>query len=502
MAAAIGLFLGWPTIRTRGDYLALVTLGFGEMIRLLMRNWVDVTNGPQGLMNVPPPSVAGLVVSSPVAYYYLGLLFCTFTLTLFARVKRSSVGLQLTAIRDDEGAAAAVGVDPVRWKLYAFALGALVAGVAGAFFASWQRFVSPESFTLNESILVLCIVVLGGMGKLWPTVGAAFLLVLLPEALRGLESYRALVLGFSLVILVLAQERLRQGRHAVMAASVVRDSASDVPPSASKTPYRSELLLKASGLAKSFGGIRALGDVSFDLYQGEILGVVGANGAGKTTLFGCISGTLPLDAGEIVLVNGDKLEQVQRLAPFRRARLGVARTFQQPRLFSSLTALENVELGSRCRSVPALWEPLLPPRGGEKARVAESRRLLAAAGAPTGPTPVESMSFVDQKLTELARALATRPKLLLADEPAAGMEPAARQRLAKLLRWVNRELEVTVVVVEHDVQFLNSICSRILVMAGGEIRADGAPGSEAVRKAVQATYQAQGGWNPHVGPQG
>src|ERR1019366_9260194 len=143
----------------------LVTLAFAEMIRLLARNWVQVTNGPQGMINLPGPSLGSLTATSPRAYYYLGLALGLFTLWVFWRVQRSAVGLQLAAIRDDEDAAEAVGVDSVRWKLYAFALGAGVAGLAGVFFASWQRFVSPESFTINESILVLCIVVLGGGGR-------------------------------------------------------------------------------------------------------------------------------------------------------------------------------------------------------------------------------------------------------------------------------------------------------------------------------------------------
>src|SRR6185295_6603764 len=214
LAALIGVVLGWPTIRARGDYLALVTLGFGEIIRLLMRNWDSLTNGPRGVMNVPPPRVAGIIFSTPTYYYYLGLCLGSAALTLFWLIKRSAVGQQLAAVRDDEEAAIAIGINPLRWKLYAFGVGAFVAGIAGGFFASWQRFVSPESFTLNESILILSIVVLGGMGQIWPTVGAAAFLVLLPEALRGFQNQRLLVLGLFLVLAVVLQERLRLRRSA------------------------------------------------------------------------------------------------------------------------------------------------------------------------------------------------------------------------------------------------------------------------------------------------
>jgi len=490
-ACVIGVVLGWPTIRTRGDYLALVTLGFGEMIRLIARNWYSVTNGPQGLMNIPPPSLGGLQVRTPLAFYYLGLVFATTAVALFGRIKRSSVGTLLAAIGDDEDGAAACGVNPVRWKLYAFAVGASFAGVAGVFFASWQRFVSPESFTLNESILVLSIVVLGGMGRTWSTVAAAGFLVLLPEALRGLEQYRALVLGVLLVVVVVAQQRLAAWRAArVIIDEVHADRTSDAPDGLEAGGAETAIgdaIIRVKDLVKHFGGVQALDRVSFEIRSREIVGIIGANGAGKTTLFACVSGALVPDSGEVVLAtHGSWRRLEQSHPPHVRARLGIVRTFQQPRVFQSLTALGNIEVGSRCAATPPLWEPFRWSISQPRLQ-SEVRDRVATVCRVAPDKLAVSMNFVEQKLTELARALATRPRLLLADEPAAGLEPDGRRSIARVLAEANRD-GLTVLIIEHDVEFLLSICTRLLIMREGRIIADGPPFDAGVQAAIRENH--------------
>jgi branched-chain amino acid transport system permease protein len=501
LAAAFGVVLGWPTIRTRGDYLALVTLGFGEIIRLILRNWDAVTNGPKGIMSIPSPVIAGVTFSTPTHFYYLGLALAALTLTISWRVKYSAVGCQLAAIRDDEDAASAIGINPVRWKLYAFAFGAFVAGMAGVFFASWQRFVSPESFTLGESILILSIVVLGGMGRLWPTIIAAAFLVLLPEALRGLETYRILVLGTCLVLVVILQERLRLlrlNRHTDLEQSAASNTAArlSLPEAGPKREYLNsdDVILSLHNVTKSFGGVRALRGVSLNLHRGEVLGLVGLNGAGKTTLFNCVAGVTRPDSGEIQLKRNGHPITLNHLPAYKIAREGLVRTFQQPRLFPSLTAGENTQLGLRCKDVPKLWEPFW-----SKDNVSvtdDARQKLQFVGALIPEAEVANMSFVDQKLTELARALATGPDVLLLDEPASGMEPAARERLARVLRRANVDQGVTIIVVEHDLNFLGSICDRIVVIDRGQVAADGAPNEENVTTVIRQTYHAiRGGDN-------
>jgi branched-chain amino acid transport system permease protein len=446
-------------------------------------------------MSIPSPVIAGVTFSTPGHFYYLGLALAALTLTISWRIKYSAVGYQLAAIRDDEDAASAIGINPVRWKLYAFACGAFVAGMAGVFFASWQRFVSPESFTLGESILILSIVVLGGIGRLWPTIIAAAFLVLLPEALRGLETYRILVLGISLVLVVILQERirlLRLNRRTHLEESASSNTAARLSPPAAeprrKDPKDGDVILSLHNVTKSFGGVRALRGVSLNLNRGEVLGLVGLNGAGKTTLFNCVAGVTRPDSGEVRLTRNGHLITLNYLPAYKIARAGLVRTFQQPRPFQSLTAGENAQLGLRCKDVPKLWEPFWSK---ESVPVTDdARHKLQFVGAPVAEAEVASMGFVDQKLTELARALATGPDVLLLDEPASGMEPAARERLARVLRRANQDQGMTIIVVEHDLNFLGSICDRMVVLDRGQVVADGAPDEERVTRVIRHTYHA------------
>lgn len=499
VAMATGIVLGWPAIRTRGDYLALVTLGLGETIRLVARNWDSVTNGPQGIMNVPPPSVFGSPVTNATGYYYVGLIIAGGSLFVFVRIKASAVGRQLRAIRDDEDAASSIGISHVRWKLYAFATGALIAGVAGAFFASWQRFVSPESFSLLESILVLAIVVLGGFGRLWGCIAAAVFLVILPELLRDFQAYRILVLGVLLVLTVVVQSRTGAStfkqRGTTSIGTSVSTAGAPLTPRSSDRVRSETTVLDVKALGKSFGGVEALRGVSFQLRRGEVLGLLGANGAGKSTLLGCIAGAISLDDGSVSLLSRsrDRAVSIARVKEHLVARLGLVRTFQQPRLFASMTPLENVMLGARCRRVPSWYEPVLLSDEARDRRDAEG--WLSAVGVSDQSVPAGDMTFVDQKLIELGRALATRPSILLLDEPASGMEPAARERLTQLIRWFNREHGISVVIVEHDVALLRDLCDRFIVLDQGRVAVDAAPNSESVSQILRRAYEGVGADN-------
>jgi branched-chain amino acid transport system permease protein len=500
LAGVVGVVLGWPTIRARGDYLALVTLGFGEIIRLLMRNWNSLTNGPRGLMDVPPPHLGKLLATTSLEYYYLGLCVAGAAVVLFWRVKRSLIGQQLVALRDDEDAAAAIGINPVRRKLYGFAVGALMAGVCGAFFASWQRFVSPESFTLNESILILSMVVLGGVGRLWSVVGAAAFLVLMPEFLRGFESQRGLVLGILLVLAAVTQER---SRLRVLSKQQQREPSPGLGPPPQKPivafssslpvvvddqtfPDDDHTILHISKLGKVFGGVRALAHVSLAIKRGEVIGLVGANGAGKTTLFNCLTGALRPDTGEIYLCNGRR-QLISGLPTYDIARLGIVRTFQHARLFDSMTAVENVRLGLACGQTVST-RALFAGRRAEYEQLEAAEVLLAIHGVASPKMQASVLSSVEQKVTELARSLATQPQVMLIDEPAAGMDQDSRLRLASLLREINRSRQITLVIIEHDLGFLRSLCHRLVVMDRGEIRAAGLPDDAEVRQAIRQTY--------------
>jgi branched-chain amino acid transport system permease protein len=201
-SAFIGLVLAFPAFRLRGDYLAIVTLGFGEILRVILNNWREVTNGPNGISGIPAPSMFVLTFANVNLYFYLTLFFTILTLTTIQRIEHSRIGRAWHAIREDEAAAQALGINVTVYKLLSFAFGSFWAGLAGAIFASKMGFISPESFTFLESAMILCMVILGGLGNTYGALAGAFLLIAIPELLRELQTYRMLFVGFGLVILM------------------------------------------------------------------------------------------------------------------------------------------------------------------------------------------------------------------------------------------------------------------------------------------------------------
>lgn len=212
-----GLLLAIPALRLRGDYLAIVTLGFGEITRLILNNWDSLTRGPNGIPSISPPQILSLTISSLPSYYYLVLFFVLLTTVTTMKIASSRIGRAWVAIREDEIAASIVGINTTTYKLYAFAYGSFWAGLAGAVFAAKMRFVSPESFTFMESVFVLCMVILGGLGSIRGVILGALVLVLLPEVLREIQIYRMLALGAGLVLLMVFRP---QGLFGVRGASV------------------------------------------------------------------------------------------------------------------------------------------------------------------------------------------------------------------------------------------------------------------------------------------
>ena len=205
LGALFGILLGFPVLRLRGDYLAIVTLGFGEIIRLVLENWSEFSRGPSGIANIPRPGLFGLdlTLDQAIVYlYFLTLAMVLFTVFVVNRLQHSRIGRAWIALREDEIACQAMGIDKTRTKLAAFALGATWAGMAGVFFAAKTTFVNPASFTFLESAIILCIVVLGGMGSIVGVIIAALILILLPEYLRAFADYRMLVFGAVLVAMM------------------------------------------------------------------------------------------------------------------------------------------------------------------------------------------------------------------------------------------------------------------------------------------------------------
>ena len=477
LSGAVGALLALPALRVKGPYLAMVTIAFGFVVENGASEWKGVTGGQNGIMGVPTLEAFGTKLGERgIALLAIGL---TALLVIgFWRLQRSSWGSAMRAVKDSEVAAESVGLNPVAIKALAFALSAACAGLAGALFAPLSGFVTPSTFAFLQSILFVLVVIVGGAGTAsGPLVGAA-IVVLLPEALAGLAEYRLLFFGaLMLVVLWLAPE----GIVGAVQKWFHRKRVLVFPGDEKSLPVRTQPLpLHVSGLTIAFGGVKAATNVGFTAKPGEVTSLIGPNGAGKTTVLNMLGGFYVPQSGEIRL--GDK--RLQGKAAWRIAREGVARTYQTSQLFGSLSVLENLLISS-------------PARGKERnleERQADS--LLAFVGYKGDiHARAADLPHVDRRLVEIARALATRPAVLLLDEPAAGLARADKEALATLLQRIAQS-GVAVLIVEHDMALVMSISHHVVVLDAGTPIAEGTPQEVQQNAAVRAAYLGSGHGKP------
>jgi branched-chain amino acid transport system permease protein len=508
VCACFGVFFGAPTLRLRGDYLAIVTLGFGEIVPVVARNWDWFTNGAQGMGGIRTPKLFGFDFGfSPLPYYFLGLALVAVAVFVSFRLQESRVGRAWMAIREDELAAGAMGVNHVRYKLLAFAIGAAVAGLAGTFYVAKLTTATPEMFQFPVSVMILVMVVLGGMGSVRGVVLAALLLAFLQSVilqelglwvnafgravgspyLQKVQLITSLELIFGLILVLMMLFR-REGLWPAMrrVAALTREQQTALPgraaavelswatPKAADAPSRP--LLEVDGLTKRFGGVAAADGISFEVNTGELVSVIGPNGSGKTTLFNLITGLVQRDTGTIRLEGAE----ISGLPSHEIVQRGVARTFQNIRLFNNLSVLENLLVGEHTRlRAGALGAIFRPPRVREEERraVESALEVLGLFGnrlIPRLDHPVYGLSYANRRRTEISRAIMTRPKLLLLDEPAAGMNPAETLELMDLVKAL-RGLGITVILIEHKLDVVMDISDRVLVLDHGVKIAEGRP---------------------------
>ncbi len=492
MAAAVVLttilagVVTFPALRVRGEYLILLTLAFQMVVYGLMLSWVDLTAGRTGISAIPRPRLLGATLVTPAQFLPL-IAFCAVVVFAIAyRIGESPLGRILKAMRDDELATLAIGKSVLRYKVLVFCVSGGLAAVAAALFAHYQAFINPFSFNLDRSIFLVALVVLGGTANPLGTVVGAFLFVGLPEVLRFLQArpdivdaIRNLVFGLLLVLFMrfrpegFIPEHSRRpkaaGANPPGASGTAGELLAPVGPSDAPGPA-----LGARALRKSFGGIKAADDLSLALARGKVTALVGPNGAGKTTVFNLLTGFLAPDAGTVLLRGRD----VTRCAPWRTVRLGLARSFQDVRLFERLTVLDNVLAAIPHQPGERLGHLFLAPwRTAEAERRNREKALvyLAFVGlAGKAGEVASSLAFGEQKLVALARLIATEADVLLLDEPASGVD----------LHWVRRILELirqlaasgkTVCIVEHNLEVVTAIADHAYFMEAGRIIAEGRP---------------------------
>jgi branched-chain amino acid transport system permease protein len=430
-------------------------------------------------------------------YIVLAVALLVVALVVSLAVERSRFGMSLVAIKQNEPAAEAAGIDTLAWKLRAIMVSAAIAGAAGGLYAVVLLVVTPDSvFGMLTSAQALIVTLFGGVGTLWgPLIGAA-VLIPLSETLQArlgdvIPGIQGVVYGVAIVLVILlAPEgiywRLRDRFHRPLAGapSLPAPAATVAPCSQPRPASRSDkAILTVQGLSKSFGGLRAVADVSFTVREGEILGIIGPNGAGKTTLFNLLNGFLDRDAGAVTLAGHD----LSGLKPNRICRLGVGRTFQVVRAFARMSVIDNVVVGAYAANPT------------DQAARAAARQALAQVGLTARADAVAgSLTNKELRLMELARALAGRPRLLMMDEPLAGLSHQDIDDMLGVIRTLNAR-GVTVVIIEHTMKAMVQLAERFVVLDHGAILAAGKPDEVTANREVIEAYLGKRWATLHAG---
>jgi len=486
LVSIIGGLLAMPALRVRGPYLAMVTIAFGFIVEHVAIEWQDLTGGGNGLILSNPASIFGFQLSER-SLAVGGVILVFVSIVLFDRLKRSGWGYAMRAARDSEVATRSIGIDLVSVRTMAFVISAAAMALAGSLFAPLQGYISPSSFPFLQSILLLFAVMIGGAGSaLGPIIGAV-LVVMLPEVLADLAEYRLLAFGLLLFAVLRLAPNGVAGLIAQIAGKFFRTSTTPaagepVPlANAPDTKLRIEgsSPLDVSDLSISFGGVKAVQHVTFTAEPGHVTSVIGPNGAGKTSALNLLCGFYRPHTGKVMLGERD----LTGMPSHTLARAGVARTFQTTQLFDSLTIIENTLLAETAGKLGGIVSPL---RSAETERFARS--LLQFAGVDGDLNRMAgSLPHGEKRLVEIARALALRPKVLLLDEPAAGLSKGDKQRLTTLLRRI-ADLGIAVIIVEHDMPMIMALSDRIVVLDGGKRIAIGDPATVRNDPLVRKAY--------------
>jgi ABC-type branched-subunit amino acid transport system ATPase component/ABC-type branched-subunit amino acid transport system permease subunit len=493
-----GVVIGALTFRLRGHYFALSMLAY-PLAMLYVFEWLGYQEVTLPMMRERPALYAQF--SDPRVYMAISLALLLVCMIVSLQVERSRFGRSLLAIKQNEPAAEAAGIDPWRWKMLAMMLSAAMAAAAGGVYAVVLLVVTPPTmFGMLASAQALIVALFGGVGIFWgPIIGAA-VLVPLAETLHAelghlLPGIQGVVYGIAIIIIILVapegiywrvrdwlaarQRPLQPGSRtgesasAGFAASIAPAAQKSVPASPAVVRSFGQPLLRLDGVWRAFGGLKAVDDVSLTVQEGKIHGIIGPNGAGKTTLFNIVNGFLAADAGTIRFAENE----LTGLRPHQVCQLGIGRTFQVARAFRRMTILDNMITGAY---VGAANDP-------EAERLA--RDALERVGLPGAQADVIAGDITTKqlRLMELARALAPRPRLLLLDETLAGLGRDELDDVLQVIRAVNAE-GVTILIIEHTMQAMVKLADEFTVLDHGKVIANGAPAEVVNEPSVIEAY--------------
>ncbi len=522
LAGVIALVIGRPVLRLRYFYLALATIGLGIIFSAIVIEARGVTGGSLGLAPVPPLDLFGFKIDTYFRQYYLVWIVALLILIFTERALGMRLGRALRAIATSEIAAETLGVRTANWKLVAFVASAIFCAIAGALYAFTLAAITPSAFAFSAAIVPIIMMLIGGGGSIWGGLVGAILMTWLSNTLSSTQQWSGVIYAIIMILLLLflpmgitglfTKRRLtsvrsafrRQSRAETIECATVAEAdgstgacetqvalpvyvpehekqgLDDGAPGAlfadlkGAAGTKGEELLKIEDVSVDFGGLRAVNEVSMTVRTGQIVALIGPNGAGKTTLFNVVS-RLQHASGGSVWLGG---EDITALSPANSARLGMARTFQNLRIFENMDVLENVLVGCHRHEKAGFISGgfgLPKQRREEKASRTRAMDALRLVGLDsTAHQPAASLPYGQQRLVEIARALASEPRLLLLDEPAAGMNAAEREYLVDRIRRI-RDAGVTVLLVEHDIELVMGLCDWVTVLDYGKRIADGVP---------------------------
>jgi branched-chain amino acid transport system permease protein len=493
LTTVIAFILGAITLRMGGHYLPLATIAWGISLYFLFGT-IPLLGGSTGISDVAALRLFGWELRDEKVYYYLIWAVCLVALWISTNLLDSREGRAIRALKGGVSMVEAFGASGLRLKNIVFIYSAVLACLAGWLYAHMQRFVNPSPFGLNQGIEFLFMITIGGPFSFWGAITGATVITLLKTVLQGIlpklisqsGNFEIIVFGIMIVIVL---QWMRGGIWALVEKLLPPKAHRPVIGSSElnmrSQPPRGTPLLKVDAVTKAYGGLIAVKNMSFEVSSGEIVGLIGPNGAGKSTMFNLISGEIPRTAGSVHFGTNT----ISGLHPSQIARLGLSRTFQHVRLIPGMTTLENVMIGAYLRTNDGIVSAGLKLNRATDERVrAEAARQLRRVGLEESMfVPAGSLSLGNQRIVEIARALCADPLLLLLDEPAAGLRHLEKKELALLLSDLRSE-GLSVLIVEHDMDFLMNLVDRIVVMEFGEKLAEGLPQEIRANPAVLEAY--------------